>query len=213
MIIVTTPMCKKIVEIAGLKEFKVNKHPDKEEGDLAILLSESKVQMPSIAIKLNTFNQIKESILTLTNYFYENNLINQKISEDEILTIFDDYGCYDVYDCDKYDCDKYDYDMYDIDETIKKSNFDKKVKVYSEFLKDIVNDLGCSIVDEDLECGIVKNSFDYVVFPDYLKSKVVELDSSDKDNFIFIEIPTHSNASSNPIIRAKERYSILLNNL
>lgn len=208
MIIVTTPMCKKIVEIAGLKEFKVNKHPDKEEGDLAILLSESKVQMPSIAIKLNTFNQIKESILTLTNYFYENNLINQKVSEDEILTIFYDYGCYDICGYDM--CG---YDMHDMDETIKKSNFDKKVKVYSEFLKDIVSDLGCSIVDEDLECGIVKNSFDYVVFPDYLKSKVVELDSSDKDNFIFIEIPTHSNASSNPIIRAKERYSILLNNL
>ena len=40
MIVVTTPMCRQIVEWAGLKDFKVNKHPDKEDGDFAILLSE-----------------------------------------------------------------------------------------------------------------------------------------------------------------------------
>ena len=62
MIVVTTPMCKQIVEWAGLKEFKVNKFPDEEEGDFAILLSESKVKMDSLAIKINTFGQIKESI-------------------------------------------------------------------------------------------------------------------------------------------------------
>ena len=184
MIIVTTPMCKKIVEIAGLKEFKINKHPDKEEGDLAILLSESKVQMPSIAIKLNTFSQIKESILKLTNYFYDNEIIDKKVSENEILAIFNEY------------------DVLDIDSTTKKSNFSKKVKVYSEFLKDIVNDLGCEIVEDN---------FEYIIFPDYLKSKVIELDY--ENNFKFIEIPTHSNASKDPIIRANERYSILLNNL
>ena len=186
MIIVTTPMCRKIVEIAGLKEFKVNKHPDKEEGDLAILLSESKVQMPSIAIKLNTFSQIKESIFKLTNYFYDNEIIDKKVSENEILAIFNKYDVLDI----------------DIDSTTKKSNFSKKVKVYSEFLKDIVNDLGCEIVEDD---------FEYIIFPDYLKSKVIELDC--ENNFKFIEIPTHSNASKDPIIRANERYSILLNNL
>ena len=51
MIVVTTPMCKQIVEWAGLKKFKVNKFPDEEEGDFAILLSESKVKMDSLAIK------------------------------------------------------------------------------------------------------------------------------------------------------------------
>ena len=62
MIVVTTPMCKKIVEWAGLTEFKVNKHPDEEEGDLAILLSESKVEMDSLAIKLNSFSQIIQNL-------------------------------------------------------------------------------------------------------------------------------------------------------
>lgn len=187
MIIVTTPMCKKILEIAGLKKFKVNKHPDREEGDLAILLSESKVQMPSLAIKLNTFSQIKESILKLTNYFYDNEIIKDKVTENEILSIFKQY------------------DVLDISEETKKSNFSKKVKVYSEFLKDIVNDLGCEIVEDN---------FEYIVFPDYLKSKVIELGASNEsDKFKFIEIPTHSNTSKDPIIRAKERYSILINNL
>ena len=36
MSVVTTPMCRQIVEWAGLKEFKVNKFPDEEEGDFAI---------------------------------------------------------------------------------------------------------------------------------------------------------------------------------
>ena len=35
MIVVTTPMCKEIVEWAGLADFKVNKHPDNEDGDFA----------------------------------------------------------------------------------------------------------------------------------------------------------------------------------
>ena len=43
MIVVTTPMCKQIVEWAGLKEFKVNKFPDEEEGDFAIFLSDFNV--------------------------------------------------------------------------------------------------------------------------------------------------------------------------
>ncbi len=42
MIVVTTPMCRQIVEWAGLDDFKVNRFPDEEEGDFAILLSESK---------------------------------------------------------------------------------------------------------------------------------------------------------------------------
>ena len=42
----------------GFDDFKVNKHPDNEDGDFAILLSESKVKMDSLAIKINTFGQI-----------------------------------------------------------------------------------------------------------------------------------------------------------
>ena len=89
------------------------------------------------------------------------------------------------------------------DLSIKENNHNKKVKVYSKFLKDIIQDVGCEIVQDN---------FDYVVFPDYLKSKVIELDLDDS-NLKFIEIPTHSNTSPNPIIRANERYSILLSGL
>ena len=42
MKIVTTPMCEEIVKLAGIKDYVVNKFPDEEDGDLAILLSESK---------------------------------------------------------------------------------------------------------------------------------------------------------------------------
>lgn len=190
MIIVTTPMCKEIVKLAGLDNFKINKHPDKEEGDLAILLSESKVDMPSIPIKLNTFSQIKESILKVSSYFYENKIIEEKIEINDILDIFkkyEDQGC--------------NYINFGL--SIKENNHNKKVKVYSKFLKDIIQDVGCEIVQDN---------FDYVVFPDYLKSKVIELDLDDS-NLKFIEIPTHSNTSPNPIIRANERYSILLDGL
>ena len=79
MIVVTTPMCKQIVEWAGLKEFKVNKFPDEEEADFAILLSESKVKMDSLAIKINTFSQIKESIKTVSKALFERGLIEKII--------------------------------------------------------------------------------------------------------------------------------------
>ena len=91
MIVVTTPMCKQIVEWAGLKKFKVNKFPDEEEGDFAILLSESKVKMDSLAIKTNTFRQIKESIKTVSKALFEKNLIEKAISDEGIESIFNDY--------------------------------------------------------------------------------------------------------------------------
>lgn len=54
MKIVTTPMCEEIVKLAGISDYAVNKHPTSEDGDFAILLSESKVDMDSLPIKLNT---------------------------------------------------------------------------------------------------------------------------------------------------------------
>ena len=62
MKIVTTPMCEEIVRLAGITDYVVNKFPDEEDGDLAILLSESKVEMESLPIKLNTPSQVFESI-------------------------------------------------------------------------------------------------------------------------------------------------------
>ena len=62
MKIVTTPMCEEIVKLAGITDYTVNKFPKKEDGDLAILLSESKVDMDCLPIKINTPRQVFESI-------------------------------------------------------------------------------------------------------------------------------------------------------
>lgn len=169
MRIVTTPMCEEVVKLAGITEYKVNKNPDLEECDLAILLSESKVKMDSMPIKLNTSKQLFESI-------HEVSKLNDKsLDDDEILAFFSDYPC----------CLKY----------LDSDNNPKiKVKVLSNFLKDIVLDMGFEISDE---------CYDYLIYPDYMKDK------TDNENAELVEIPTHSSASKNPFERIENRYSIL----
>ena len=170
MKIVTTPMCEEIVKLAGVSDYVVNKFPDEEDGDLAILLSESKVEMDSLPIKLNTPSQIFESIKKVSK------IASNELSDMDVLAFFEDYEL----------CKKY-----------LNSNFshDIDVKVYSEFLKDIANDFGFNIVDED---------FEYVIYPDYLKEKVTENDN-------LVEIPSHGGISKNPFERIEVRYSILEN--
>lgn len=170
MKIITTPMCEEIVRLAGISDYIVNKNPDEEQGDIAILLSESKVKMDSVPIKLNTPSQIFDSIKKVSSF------ASKPLADDEITEFFNDYPY----------CKKYLH-----------SNFkrDVNVKVYSEFLKDIVIDLGFDIVDED---------FHYVIFPDYLKDNVVESEG-------LVEIPSHTNISKNPFERIEVRYAILEN--
>ena len=207
MIVVTTPMCRQIVEWAGLKEFKVNKFPDEEDGDFAILLSESKVKMDSMAIKINTFAQIKESIKTVSNALFEKNLIEKAISDEEIGATFNDY---------KGDVE---YALLDEDEfnKIRKSSNDKRVKVYSEFLKDIVSDIGAVVIDfsydkngndeynEDL--GL---DFDHLVYPDYLEEEVLKRENLESNEFKAIKILSHNNISKDPILKAESRYAALI---
>ena len=187
MIVVTTPMCRQIVEWAGLKEFKVNKFPDEEEGDLAILLSESKVKMNSLAIKINTFDQIKDSIKLVSDCFFENGLI------DKAIEIDDEFN------------------------KIRSSNNDKNVKVYSEFLKDIVRDIGANVIDfrydkslED-DCHDSNLDFDYLVYPDYLESEVLKRENLGSGDFKPIKILSHNNISKDPILKAESRYETLIN--
>ena len=85
MRIITTPMCEEIVKLAGVSDYIVNKHPDEEDGDLAILLSESKVKMNSLAIKLNTPSQIFDSIKKVSK------VGPKELSDDEIMSFFDNY--------------------------------------------------------------------------------------------------------------------------
>ena len=208
MIVVTTPMCKQIVEWAGLKEFKVNKFPDEEEGDFAILLSESKVKMDSLAIKTNTFRQIKESIKTVSKALFEKNLIEKAIGDEEIEAIFNDYK------------DDALYALLDENEfnEIRKSNKDKKVKVYSEFLKDIVLDIGADVIDftydkngnDEDKANDLGMDFDYLVYPDYLEEEVLKRENLKSNEFKVIKILSHNNISKDPILKAESRYEILI---
>lgn len=71
-----------------------------------------------------------------------------------------------------------------------------KVKVYSKFIKEIVEDMGFNIVN---------NNYDYVVYPDYMEDKINERE----DNIKIVQIPSHKNAPLNPIKRAQIRYNVL----
>ncbi len=79
----------------------------------------------------------------------------------------------------------------------KEENRKIKVRVYSNFLKDIVEDMGFSLVNDN---------YDFVVYPDYMKDKII---NEIEDNIKAVEIPSHKNVPLNPLERAKIRYNIL----
>lgn len=170
MKIVTTPMCEEIVRLAGVSDYVVNKFPDRDDGDLAILLSESKVEMDAFPIKINTPSQVFESIREVSR------IIGNELSHEDISAFFEDY---------------------DLAKKYLNSDFkrDVNVKVYSEFLKDIAEDVGFNIVSDD---------FDYVIYPDYLKNKVAETEN-------LVEIPSHNSISKNPFEKIELRYALLEN--
>ncbi|WP_405291708.1 hypothetical protein [Methanobrevibacter sp.] len=170
MKIVTTPMCEEIVKLAGITDYVVNKFPDEEEGDLAILLSESKVEMESLPIKINTPAQVFESIKKVSK------ITGNELSDRDIQKFFEDYQLAKKY----------------LNSSFKR---DVNVKVYSEFLKDIVSDVGFNIVSDN---------FEYVIYPDYLKDNVIETEN-------LIEIPSHNSISKNPFEKIEMRYAILEN--
>jgi len=170
MKIVTTPMCEEIVKLAGISDYAVNKFPDKKDGDFAILLSESKVELESLPIKINTPKQVFESIKKVSE------IEGSALSDEEILAFFDDYNL-----AKKYLCSDFKRDV--------------TVKVYSEFLKDIVLDVGF---------GIDAENFDYVIYPDYLRDEVAETEN-------LVEIPSHNDISKNPFEKIEVRYAILEN--
>lgn len=170
MKIVTTPMCEEIVRLAGITDYAVNKFPSKEDGDFAILLSESKVEMDCLAIKINTPKQVFESIKKVSK------INGNELSDMDVQAFFDDYKIAKKY----------------LNSSFKR---DINVKVYSEFLKDVVFDVGFNVVSDD---------FDYVIYPDYLKDKVIEDEN-------LVEIPSHNSISKNPFEKIEARYSILEN--
>ena len=87
-----------------------------------------------------------------------------------------------------------DYKLRDSAGSKKNKNRKIKVKVYSNFLKEILEDIGFEIVNED---------YDFVVYPDYMKSEIIN------ENVESVEIPSHKNVPLNAIKRAEMRYNIL----
>lgn len=82
----------------------------------------------------------------------------------------------------------------------KTENRNIKVKVYSNFLKDIVEDMGYTVVNGN-------EYHDYLVYPDYIRDEILgELDSMDEN---YVEIASHKNSPINPVKRAELRYKLL----
>ncbi|MDR1820744.1 MAG: hypothetical protein LBR15_10930 [Methanobrevibacter sp.] len=208
MRIVTTPMCKEIIEIAGFEDFKVNKNPDNEDGELAILMSEKKTKMNSIVIKLNTINQIKYSIFEV----YKHNMSkNRPNLDNEVSKIFEEHNISKWLDKNQRS-------------ELRNMNSKIRVMVYTIFLKEIVEDMGFKIINLnifDLDSKkhkevilddlifIEKNELDvdYLIFPDYFKINIDYLSPKIQEKIVMM--PTHSNVSKSPIERVFKRYSIL----
>lgn len=143
MNIVTTPMCKKILDLAGINDYNIAVHPSKDDGDFAILLSESKVDMDSLKIKLNTFKQIVESVIKVSEYS------NKKLDYDDVLSMLEDYTFAYAWLSDNSKV-----------KSLKDENSKINVSVKSKFLRDIVLDMNFNI-DND--------NFDYLIYPDYME--------------------------------------------
>ncbi len=75
-----------------------------------------------------------------------------------------------------------------------------KVKVYSNFLKEIVDDLGYTVVSEN-------QNHHYLVYPDYVREELTDEIIRMGDRVV--EVPTHKNAPKDPIKRAEMRYKLL----
>ena len=101
---------------------------------------------------------------------------------------------------DMFETDVVEYDPrdYSFNEFKRSLNRKIKVKVYSNFLKDIVDDLGYTIVS---------GNHHYLVYPDYIKNELFDeiIMMGDKA----VEVPSHKNAPKNPLKRAEIRYKLL----
>ncbi|BDZ69694.1 hypothetical protein [Methanobacterium petrolearium] len=177
MNIFTTPMCQEVVRLAGVLEYTVKTDNNFEGADLAIVLSETETKIHALKIKLNTFKQIYESIDKISNV-----LGTEKLDTGEFKAYYLNYGNPKGDGCDER----------------KKI----KVKVYSNFIRDIVEDMGFVLVEDEP---------DFVVFPDYLKDDFNQ-DFMKEIEFMgsrAVELPSHKNAPKNPLERAQLRYHIL----
>lgn len=166
MKIITTPMCEDVLRISGIEDYEVVSPDNIKNADIAVLLSETKSDVPKLPIKLNTYSQIYESVLMLRDHF------NTTVDEDELNNV-----------------------LALIEENNEKKDNRKntKVKVYSNFLKDIILDMGFTIADD----------YDYIIMPDYWD----DIEIGERKDCVIV--PSHKNVSSNIVERVKSRYDLL----
>jgi len=93
-----------------------------------------------------------------------------------------------------------DVSMVHMDDVVKTENRNIKVKVYSNFLKDVVEDMGCTVVTGN-------ENHDYLVFPDYIREDIQEELENMGENAV--EVASHKNCPLNPVKRAELRYKFL----
>ena len=166
MKIITTPMCEDVLRLAGVKEYSVVKPDRIEDADVAVLLSETQSDIPKVSVKLNTYTQLYDSILNVSKEF-NGNVDEEKLSEIRKYISSNDR--------------KKDYRQ------------STKVKVYSNFLKDTILDMGFSVVEED---------YDFIVVPDYMR---VDFDMDEK----VVVVASHKNVKKAILERINERYEYL----
>jgi segregation and condensation protein B len=177
MKIFTTPMCQEAVRLAGISEYTVKTDNIFAGADLAIVLSETETNIPTIKIKLNTFKQIYESIDLISNTLKTKKLDFEGFNNDHLSYT-------------------------NPEKKVTKERKKIKVKVYSNFIREIV---------QDMEFTILKEKADFLVFPDYMKNTDNKylMDEIELMGDQAVEIPSHKNAPLNPLKRAQLRYYIL----
>jgi len=195
--IVTTPMCQEILRLAGLPKFRVTKDFDYRNADVAVVLSETMAdgshENPKtrfIKLKLNTFSQIEQSVKRISNFFGTEILhedLNGRLtwSKENLGALRQANG-----------------NMKEAKGAMNQ-NRKIKVKVYSNFITEIIDDLGLTAVKG--------NDYDFLVYPDYLRDQINE--EIEYAGERAIELPSHKNAPLNPIERAEVRYKILMESL
>lgn len=175
MKIVTTPMCQEILHLAGASKFSVAKDGIYGDADIAVVLSETKIPESSHA----------EVIRLKLNTFSQIN--------DSIKLVSSALGTKPLEEETKIRLKNISND----------ENRKIRVKTYTNFLREITEDMGFSVVTDD--------SYDYLIYPDYMKEKLKE-DLNEADERA-VELPSHQNAPLNPIERAEIRYQILENRI
>ena len=144
MKIVISPMCEELLKLLDVNEYIVTKDPDMiPNADIAITLSETQTNTPSIKLKLNTFSQLIESINLIAKHLNISDI--QVKNAEKIIKKSSKWANNEL----KQEC-------------LEKNN-DIKVKVYSKFLTDTIIDMGYQVVDDN---------YDFIVYPDYIENSI-----------------------------------------